>query len=104
MAPSRPEVARCRQARRDMVVLCATPGTGGLGLSSAPYVAYREIQEPRSGTSWIEREVLMAAAHEGSEHAERAERRDIGDATLPANSRLLPQRQTPCSRFHRANA
>jgi hypothetical protein len=26
--------------------------------------------------------VVMAAAHEGSEHAEQAERRDIGDATL----------------------
>jgi hypothetical protein len=33
---------------------------------------------PRAG---IEREVLMAA-HEGSDHAEQAERRDIGDATL----------------------
>jgi hypothetical protein len=41
-------------------------------------VAYREMQEPRWGTSWIEREVLMTA-HEGSEQAEQ---RDIGDATL----------------------
>ena len=31
--------------------------------------------------SWIGREVEMAA-HDGSEHAERAEQRDIGDATL----------------------
>ena len=33
------------------------------------------------GRSTIEGEVLMTA-HEGSEHAERAERRDLGDATL----------------------
>jgi hypothetical protein len=39
------------------------------------------MQEPDFGGSWIEREVLMAA-HEGGEHAERAERRDIGEATL----------------------
>src|SRR5450755_13225 len=44
-------------------------------------VAYRGQQEPGLGGSWIEREVLMTA-HEGSEHAEQAERRDIGDATL----------------------
>ena len=31
--------------------------------------------------SWIGREVEMAA-HDGSEHAERAEQRDIGDASL----------------------
>jgi tetratricopeptide (TPR) repeat protein len=39
------------------------------------------MQEPDPGGSWTEREVLMTA-HEGSDHAERAERRDIGDATL----------------------
>ena len=33
------------------------------------------------GDPAVEREVLMAA-HEGSERAEQAERRDIGDATL----------------------
>jgi tetratricopeptide (TPR) repeat protein len=33
------------------------------------------------GDSTVETEVLMAA-HEGSEHAEQAERRDIGEATL----------------------
>ena len=46
-----------------------------------PGLAYRWIQEPDLGGSGIEREVLMAA-HEGSDHAEHAERRDIGDATL----------------------
>jgi transcriptional regulator with XRE-family HTH domain len=40
-------------------------------------VAYRGIQDP----TLVEREVLMAA-HDGSEHAERAEQRGIGDATL----------------------
>ena len=44
-------------------------------------VAYRGIQDPRLGDYAVEREVLMAA-HEGSEHAEQAERRDIGEATL----------------------
>jgi transcriptional regulator with XRE-family HTH domain len=50
-------------------------------LSGSPDVAYREAQETPSTGSWIEREVLMTA-HEGSDHAERAERRDIGEATL----------------------
>lgn len=42
---------------------------------------YREMSAPGLGGFSVEREVLMAA-HEGSEHAERAERRDIGPATL----------------------
>jgi hypothetical protein len=46
-----------------------------------PAQAYRWIQEPELRGSGIEREVLMTA-HEGSEHAEQAEQRDIGDATL----------------------
>jgi hypothetical protein len=41
-----------------------------------PAVAYRGRQDPA-----VEREVLMAA-HDGSEHAEQAERRDVGDATF----------------------
>jgi hypothetical protein len=44
-------------------------------------VTYRWMQEPNLDGSWVEREVRMGA-HEGSEHAEQAERRDIGDATL----------------------
>jgi hypothetical protein len=44
-------------------------------------VAYRWMQEPDLWSSWIEHEVLMTA-HEGSEHAEQAEQRDIGDATI----------------------
>lgn len=46
-----------------------------------PDVTYRWMQEPRSWASWIEREVVMTA-HESSDHAERAERRETGDATL----------------------
>ena len=53
----------------------------GLDRPATADVAYRWIQEPDPRGSWIEREVLMAA-HEGGEHAERAERRDIGEATL----------------------
>src|SRR6266705_4482058 len=44
-------------------------------------LAYRWIEAPEPGEATVEREVLMAA-HEGSEHAEQAERRDIGEATL----------------------
>ena len=58
-----------------------TSGPDELGRLTAANVAYRWVQESYMGGSWIEREVLMTA-HEGSEHAERAERRDIGEATL----------------------
>jgi hypothetical protein len=43
-------------------------------------VAYRGTQQPGSGRSTIEREVLMAA-HEGSDHAEEYEQHGIGEAT-----------------------
>src|ERR1700760_2813413 len=48
--------------------------------------AYRELPSsdpavPDPGPAAIRREVLMAA-HEGSEHAERAEQRGIGEGTL----------------------
>jgi transcriptional regulator with XRE-family HTH domain len=54
------------------------------GVPAAP--AYRELPSsdpaaPDPGASAIRREVLMAA-HEGSDHAERAEQRGIGEATL----------------------
>jgi tetratricopeptide (TPR) repeat protein len=39
------------------------------------------MKEAGPGPTGIEREIVMAA-HEGSDHAERAERRDIGEATL----------------------
>jgi hypothetical protein len=53
------------------------------GVASLPPagVPYRFLQVPVLGVSWIGREVEMAA-HDGSEHAERAEQRNIGDATL----------------------
>jgi hypothetical protein len=61
----------------------AVPPPGGAiaGLPVSAHLAYRGRQGPRVSGPSIEREVLMAA-HEGGEHAERAERRDIGDATL----------------------
>jgi hypothetical protein len=43
--------------------------------------AYRGREESFMGDSMVQREVLMAA-HEGSGHAEDAEQRGIGDATL----------------------
>jgi hypothetical protein len=58
-----------------------TPASADATVSASNGEAYRWIQEPGLQGSWIEREVLMTA-HEGSEHAERAEQRDIGDATL----------------------
>jgi tetratricopeptide (TPR) repeat protein len=48
---------------------------------TAPSVTYRWFQEIVSSGSLIGREVEMAA-HDGSERAEQAEQRDIGDATL----------------------
>jgi hypothetical protein len=59
----------------------APPNPTGPGLPIPLAVAYRGRQEPGMGESTVEREVLMAA-HEGGEHAEQAERRDIGEATL----------------------
>jgi hypothetical protein len=47
----------------------------------ASAATHRETPPPDAGVSAIRREVLMAA-HEGSEHAERAEQRRIGEATL----------------------
>jgi hypothetical protein len=55
-------------------------GPGSTGLPQPPIAVYRETKGPGVGNP-VEREVLMAA-HEGSEHAEQAERRDIGEATL----------------------
>lgn len=55
-------------------------GTGLAAQAALPGVAYLGM-EPDMGRSGTEREVLMAA-HEESDHAERAEQRDIGEATL----------------------
>lgn len=44
-------------------------------------IAYRGIEEPETGRSHIEQEVLMAA-HEGSDHAEEFEQHGIGEATF----------------------
>ena len=59
----------------------SAPGQDAAGIPVRADLAYRGRGEPRCGDSLVGREVLMAA-HEGSEHAEHAERRDIGDATL----------------------
>jgi hypothetical protein len=57
------------------------PGPADPRLLVPAAVAYRGIYEPDMGDSTVQREVLMAA-HEGSEHAEHAEQRGIGDTTL----------------------
>jgi transcriptional regulator with XRE-family HTH domain len=62
------------------------PGMVDTGPAVPAASAYRELLSsdpapPEGGASVIRREVLMAA-HEGSEHAERAEQRGIGEATL----------------------
>jgi hypothetical protein len=44
-------------------------------------VTYRGTQESYISLFTVEREVLMAA-HEGSDHAQRAERRDVGESSL----------------------
>jgi transcriptional regulator with XRE-family HTH domain len=57
------------------------PDPADPGLPVPLAFAYRGRRQPGMGESAVEREVLMAA-HEGGEHAEQAERRDIGEATL----------------------
>ncbi len=57
-----------------------TCGADAAALSPLPTVAYL-WKKPDTGGFWIEREVLVAA-HDGSDHAELAEQRDIGEATL----------------------
>src|SRR5215469_8428614 len=42
---------------------------------------HRSNDEPGLGRSWIEQEILMTA-HESNDHAQHAERRDAGEATL----------------------
>ncbi len=58
----------------------------GPGVSYCQQVAYRGIEAPESRQSTVRDEVLMAA-HEGSEHAEQAERRDFGDSHPGAAAR-----------------
>jgi tetratricopeptide (TPR) repeat protein len=55
---------------------------GRVAVDAPPGFAYRQIQDAGPGGFWTLNEVIMAAAHEGGEHAERAERRDIGESTL----------------------
>ncbi len=67
-------------------VLADLPGMVDPSPAALAAAAYRGLLPPDSappdvGASAIRREVLMAA-HEGSEHAERAEQRGIGEATL----------------------
>src|SRR5690242_17058197 len=58
------------------------PGMVDTGPEALAGSAYRfDLGPLETGASAIRREVLMAA-HEGSEHAERAEQRGIGEATL----------------------
>jgi hypothetical protein len=59
----------------------AAPGTRGPAAPPGADVAPRCRPGLALGGSWIGHQVAKAA-HEASEHAERAEQRDIGDATL----------------------
>jgi hypothetical protein len=63
------------------VIRNALSESAALHLSLPSTVAYRGMQDANLGNSTVKQEVLMAA-HDGSEHAERAERRDVGEATL----------------------
>jgi hypothetical protein len=58
-----------------------TAGPADSALPAPAVIAYRGLQEPGMGSSTVRQEVLMGA-HEGSEHASRAEERGIGDMTL----------------------
>ena len=72
----------------------ATPPTAPAPLTAPPPTApptplasaatrpdQRSNHEPGFGRSWIEQEILMTA-HESNDHAQYAERRDAGEATL----------------------
>ena len=65
----------------EQAVSAAVPARPVPALPVSGFPVYREAEGPGLGAFSVEREVLMAA-HEGSEHAERAERRDIGPATM----------------------
>jgi transcriptional regulator with XRE-family HTH domain/tetratricopeptide (TPR) repeat protein len=95
-APSRPGssapalASGPRAASEDSYAIVALPAIpagdiahyqDGTASPASPHVAYRWFQESVLGGSWVGREVEMAA-HDGSEHAEQAEQRDIGEATL----------------------
>ena len=87
-APASPPVGilSVRGGRRRAVRHCrAAWGAAGYQVMTtspaAPSVTYRWFQEIVPSGSLIGREVEMAA-HDGSERAEQAEQRDIGDATL----------------------
>ena len=69
-----------RQAVRDRG-LAHPPGMVDPSPAAPAATAYRGTPQPVVGASAIRLGVLMAA-HEGSEHAERAEQRGIGEATL----------------------
>jgi transcriptional regulator with XRE-family HTH domain len=58
-----------------------TPGRADPSSPSPTALAGRRMPPPEAGAFTIRQEGLMTA-HEGSEHAERAEQRGIGDATL----------------------
>ena len=68
-------------AYRGQPVSAGVPVRPVPALPASGFAVYREAEGPGLGEFSVEREVLMAA-HEGSEHAERAERRDIGPATM----------------------
>ena len=68
-------------AYRGQPVSAGVPVRPVPALPTSGFAVYREAEGPGLGELSIEREVLMAA-HEGSEHAERAERRDVGPVTM----------------------
>ena len=84
--------ARTNSAETAVIALTAArPGTAPAPHAPTPLartgnqpehiIAYGGSWDHDPGAAWIRREVLMAA-HESSEDAERAEHREIGDATL----------------------
>lgn len=68
-------------AYRGQPMSAAVPVRPVPALPTSGFAVYREAGGPGLGEFNVEREVLMAA-HEGGEHAERAERRDIGPVTM----------------------
>ena len=68
-------------AATGVMAVAPVAGQPGPGVPVTGAFAYGGMRGPVLGDPTVQREVLMAA-HEGSEHAEDAEQRGIGDATL----------------------
>jgi len=82
LPPVSPMPAQEQAEAHHVVSAAASAGLlASSGVTRPPGITYCWIRGPEPPGSRIEREVVMTS-HESREHAERAERREVGDATL----------------------